>query len=76
MTTGSKDKETPHHVGEGDKAIPSYRSGASIVTSTPAGRMSMTTSPWGGGDVSSSDEMSSKSILDFGEVNNLMIKRA
>jgi len=72
-TTGSKDEDAPHHVGGSDKAMPSYRSGGSIVTSPPPGRVSTTTSPWGGGDISISEEMSSKSILDFGEVRKQMM---
>ena len=68
-STSSKDKDALHHVGASDKAMPSYRSAASIVTSSPVGGLVTTTLPWGGGDVSASEEMSSKSILDFGEVN-------
>ena len=65
-STGSKDEYASHHVGASDKAMPSYRSAGSILASPPPGGVVTTTLPWGGGDMSASEEMSS---LDFGEVN-------
>jgi len=71
-TTSSIDKHALPHVDGGDKATPSYRSGESIMTSPLGERVDTTTSPLGGGDVSALEEISSKSLLDFGEVTNLI----